>query len=86
MRRKSDCKSGKTNFGNEYRFNQNNTYVLNEFLTGDTVCTFAQENIFEKFLTKACIPLFYASFGTICPKIGQLFEAHRVFEVCLKID
>ena len=28
----------------------------------------------------------YASFGTFCAKIGQSFEAQRVFEECLEID
>ena len=51
-------------------------HVLNELLTADRV----KQNIFEKTLIEAYIPSLYASFGTFCVEIGQLFE------VCLKID
>ena len=39
-----------------------------------------QQNIFEKTLIEVCSPHLYASFGNFCVKIGQLFEAHRVFK------
>ena len=35
---------------------------------------------------KDCSPHLNASFGTLCVKIGQPFEAQLVFEVCLRID
>ena len=47
-----------------------NTYVLSEFLTADRSCT--KKNIFEKTLSSSHP---YASFGTFCVHIGQLFAA-----------
>ena len=47
---------------------------------------YVQKNIFGKTRIGAYSPHFYASFGTFCIKIGQLFEALWVFEVYLKID
>ena len=47
---------------------------------------YVQQNIFEKTHIEVCIPYIYASFGTFCAQIGQLFEAQRVLEVCLEID
>ena len=44
---------------------------MNEYLTADFQ---AQQNIFEKVLIEACIQNLYASFGTFCEQIGQLFE------------
>jgi len=43
-------------------------------------------NFFYKTLIEVGSPHLYASFGTFCVQIGQLFEAKRVFEVCLEID
>ena len=43
-----------------------------------------QQNIFGKIPIKACSTHFYASFGTFYAKIGQLFEAQWVFEVCFE--
>ena len=43
-----------------------------------------QQNIFGKTLIELCIPHLYASFGTLCVQIGQLFEAQWVFEKCLE--
>ena len=45
-----------------------------------------QQSIFEKIRIKVCSTHLYASFGTFCAYIGQLFETQRVFEVCLRID
>ena len=45
-----------------------------------------RQNNFETALIEACSPDLYASFGTFCVQIGQLFEAQWVFEVCLKVD
>ena len=42
-----------------------------------------KQNIFEK---TSYSPNLYASFATFCAKIGQIFEALWVFELCLKID
>ena len=47
---------------------------------------YVQQNIFEEALIEVCSPHLYASFGIFCAKIGQLFEAQRVFEECLEID
>ena len=47
---------------------------------------YVQQNIFEKTHIEVCIPYIYASFGTFCAQIGQLFEAQRVLEVCLEIE
>ena len=45
------------------------------------------ENIFEKTLIEVCsLNLYYASFGTFCSQIDQIFEAQWVFELSLKID
>ena len=49
----------------------------------DRSCT---TNVFEKILVEVCKTHLYASFGTFYAKIGHLFEAQGVFEVCLKID
>ena len=38
-----------------------------------------QQNIFEKAVIEVCSPHLYASFGTFCVQVGQLFEAQRVF-------
>ena len=46
----------------------------------------AQQNIFEKTLIEVGCPHLYASFGTFCAQIGQLFKAQWVFEICLKIN
>ena len=43
-----------------------------------------QQNIFGKMPIEVCSLHFYASFGTFHAKIGQLFEAQWVFEVCLE--
>ena len=45
-----------------------------------------QQNIFEKTLKEVCSAHFNASFSTFSARIGHLFEAHGVFEICLKID
>ena len=39
-----------------------------------------QQNIFGKTLIEVCSPHLYASFGTFCVQIGQLFEAQWVFK------
>ena len=44
------------------------------------------ENTFEKLRRKICSPNIYASFGTFCVKIGQLFESQWAFQECLNID
>ena len=43
-----------------------------------------QQNIFEKPLLEVCSSHLYASFGTFCVQIAQLFEAQWVFEKCMK--
>ena len=43
-----------------------------------------QQTNFEKTFIKVCSPYLYASFGKFCVQIGQLFEAQRFFEKCLK--
>ena len=45
-------------------------YVLNKFLTADRSC---KKNIFEKTFIEVGSPHLYASFGTFCAKINQLF-------------
>ena len=40
----------------------------------------AQQTIFEKTLIEVCSPHLYASFGTFCVQIGQLFVAQWVFK------
>ena len=47
----------------------------------DRSCT---TNVFEKILVEVCKTHLYASFGTFYAKIGHLFEAQGVFQVCLK--
>ena len=48
------------------------TNLLNDFFTADHLC---KPNIFfEKTLIEICSPHLYASFGTFCVQIGQLFE------------
>ena len=39
-----------------------------------------KQTIFEKTLIEVCRTHLYASFGTFCVQIGQLFEAHWVFK------
>ena len=39
-----------------------------------------QQNIFGKTLIEVCSLHLYASFGTFCVKIGQIFAAQRVFK------
>ena len=39
-----------------------------------------QQNIFGKISIEVCSPHLYASFGTFCVQIGQLFATHCVFE------
>ena len=55
---------------------------MNEFLTTDCSCTI---KYLWQTLMEAYSPNLYASFGTVCVQIGQLFESQWVFEVCLKI-
>ena len=43
-----------------------------------------QQNIFEKTLIEVGSSHLYASFGTFCVQIGQLFEAQGVYEKCMK--
>ena len=43
-----------------------------------------QQNVFEKTQIEGCSPHLYASFGTFCVQIGQLFAAQWVFEKYLK--
>ena len=45
-----------------------------------------QQNIFGKTLIEVCSLNLYASFGTFCVQMGQLFASQWVFEACLKID
>ena len=42
--------------------------------------THVQQNIFEKTLIEGCSPHLYASFGTFCVQISQLFAAQWVFK------
>ena len=39
-----------------------------------------EQNIFQKNLIEICSPHLYASFGTFCVQIGQLFAAKWVFK------
>ena len=39
-----------------------------------------KQTIFEKTLIEVCRTYLYASVGTFCVQIGQLFAAHRVFK------
>ena len=57
-------------------------YVMNEFVT----VMYIQQNVFEKTLIEVCILHLYASFGSFCVQIGQLFETQWVFEECLNMD
>ena len=43
-----------------------------------------QQNIFEKSFIEVGSSHLYASFGTFCVQIDQLFEAQWVFEKCMK--
>ena len=45
-----------------------------------------KQNIFELTLIKDVSLSLYASFGTFCVQIGQLFESQWAFEECLNID
>ena len=45
-----------------------------------------QQNIFEQTLIEVGNLHLYASFGTFCVQIGQLFESQWAFEECLNID
>ena len=45
-----------------------------------------KQNIFEQTLIKDVSLSLYASFGTFCVQIGQLFESQWAFEECLNID
>ena len=45
-----------------------------------------KQNIFEQTLIKDVSLSLYASFGTFCIQIGQLFESKWAFEKCLNID
>ena len=45
-----------------------------------------QYNIFEQTLTEVDSLYLYASFGTFCVQIGQLFESQWASEECLNID
>ena len=45
-----------------------------------------QQNIFEKTLIEVGCSHLYASFGTFCVQIGQLFAAQWIFETCLKFN
>ena len=44
----------------------------------------APQNIFSKTLIEVGTSHIYASFGTFCVQIGQLFEAQWVFAKCMK--
>ena len=61
------------------------TYVLNEFSTVDHSCT-VQQNILEKTLIEVDRSHFYASFGTFCVQIGQLFESLQDFKLSEKFE
>ena len=52
-------------------------------LTDERSCTTKYE---KKTLIEDGSSHIYASFGTRCVQIGQLFEAQWAFEECLKID
>ena len=43
--------------------------------------TYVQQNIFENTLIKVCCAHLYASFGTFCVQIGQLFEVQWDFKL-----
>ena len=58
-----------------------NMYVLIEFLTADRSCT---RKYFWNNSTELGSSHIYASFGTFCVRIGQLFEAQWVFKKCMK--
>ena len=45
-----------------------------------------KQNISEQTLIKDVSLCLYASFGTFCVQIGQLFESQWAFEECLNID
>ena len=45
-----------------------------------------QLNVFEQTLIEVGSLNLYASFGTFCVQIGQLFESQWAFEECLNID
>ena len=56
-------------------------YVLNEFLSGGRSTVHVEQNIFEKVLIEVGSSHIYASFGTFCFQIGQLFEAEWDFKL-----
>ena len=61
------------------------TYGCNERIFDSP--PFIYNKIFlKKTLVEVCSPHLYASFGTFCAQIGQLFEAQWIFQACLKID
>ena len=43
-----------------------------------------QQNLFEKIHIEVGSSHLYAPFGTFCVQFGQILEAQRVFEKCLK--
>ena len=52
-------------------------------LMADSKCT---TTTFKKTLIEVCTHHLYASFGIFCGKIGKLFDAQRVFEVCILVE
>ena len=60
-----------------YRFNQNkpSTYVCTEQIFDSQPTIHTQQNNFEKNRTEVCCQYLYASFGTFCVQISQLFVA-----------
>ena len=57
------------------------TYVMNEFLTADQACDTVWHKLFGKTLLELLSAHFYASFGTFCVKIGQIFADNESWNI-----
>ena len=51
------------------------SYVCTEWTFESRPFMYIQKNFFGKTIIEVCTPCLYASFGTLCAQIGQLFEA-----------
>ena len=58
-------------------FKIKHAYVIKKFLTAHFQ---VQQNIYDKTAIEVCRPYLYASFGTFCTQISQLFESQGVRE------
>ena len=65
----------------ETRKNMNLPYSIRMYWTNFWQPTaYVQQNIFEETIIEGCNPYLYASFGTFCVQIGQLFASQWVLK------